>query len=83
MVSVINPVESFIVQPAYFQLVHDSEVSEILVHNLPFIQASHIMNAGIQQMPFSLIGLKTSAELFVFLEHTDIVSLFAKDGTAL
>ena len=65
-----------------FQLVHDTEIAEILVHHLTLIQASYIMNTRIQQMPFSLVSLEASTELRIFFYYAYVESLFAKNRSA-
>ena len=79
---IVDRVKSSIVQAFYFQLVHDTEIAEILVHHLTLIQASYIMNTRIQQMPFSLVSLEASAELRIFFYYAYVESLFAKNRSA-
>ena len=79
---IVDRIKSSIVQAFYFQLVHDTEIAEILVHHLTLIQASYIMNTRIQQMPFSLVSLEASAELRIFFYYAYVESLFAKNRSA-
>ena len=71
---IVDRIKSSIVQAFYFQLVHDTEIAEILVHHLTLIQASYIMNTRIQQMPFSLVSLEASAELRIFFYYAYVES---------
>ena len=76
-VFIINPVEPFFIHPLDRQLVHDPEIAKILVHNLSFVQTADIVNASIHPVPATLVSLEAAAKQFVFLQHTDVIALFA------
>jgi SAM-dependent methyltransferase len=76
-VLIINPVEPFFIHPLDRQLVHDPEIAEILIHDLSFIQTADIVNAGIHPVPAALVSLEAAAKQFIFLQHTDVIALFA------
>ena len=40
-------------------------------------QITDIVNAGIHPVPTALVSLEAAAKQFVFLQHTDVVALFA------
>ena len=49
---------------------------------MSFIQTADIVNAGIHPVPAALISLEAAAKQFILLQHTDVVALFAQDGSA-
>ena len=38
--------------------------------------------AGIHPVPAALVSLEAAAKQFILLQHTDVVALFAQDGSA-
>ena len=79
---IVDGIESGIIQPSYFQLVHDAEITEILVHHLSFIQTADVVNACIKQIFFPLVRLEASAELCILFYHAYVESFFAENCTA-